>query len=207
MGVAIAILINSLHLKNNFNKMIKGGGIMATIKYRKLIILLSLLLASSMVFAGCFGDSDSAGGESSKVGNEATDGEELDEDEVEDLIEQDYDNGISFEEEDEGYKVKVEKTSGAKFVGKWEATSGNALYLLGNLDLNIKSNGTWKGNVADEDVSGTWTEQDGGIYLKCNDQSINFGGLLVFTPDGTLVYSYYPLESSDTPNNIVLTKK
>lgn len=179
---------------------------MTTLKYRKLILLLSLMIASAMVFAGCFGTQDS-GGSDSGSGSQASEGKKLSEDEVEELIENDYDNGITFEEEDEGYKLKVEKTSGAKFVGKWEITSGNALYLLGNLDLDIKSNGTWKGNVAGDDLSGTWVEQDGGIYLRCNDQTMNFGGLMVYTPEGTLVYSYYPLESSDEPTNVVLTKK
>lgn len=204
MGVAIAILINSLHLKNNFNKMIKGGVIMATIKYRKLILLLSLLLASSMVFAGCFGDSDSAGGGPEKIGS---DDSEMNEEDVDDIISKDYDNGIVFDEEMEGYEIKVEKTPPTEFIGSWEATSGNAHYLLGNMDIKIKADGTWEGNVVGDNLSGTWTEKDGGINIKCNDSSINFGGQMLFTPDGTLIYSYYPFEDSEEPNNIVLTKK
>jgi predicted small secreted protein len=177
-----------------------------SIKYKKNVILISLLIASTMILAGCFGSLGS-GGDSDKADKQPSNGEKLSEEEIDELIEQDYDNGISFEEEDEGYKVTVKKNPGAKFVGKWEATSGNAHYLLGNLDLNVKADGTWKGNVAGDDLSGTWTEKDGGIYLKCNDPNINFGGLMVYTPDGTLIYSYYPLENSEEPNNIVLTKK
>lgn len=175
-------------------------------KYRKLSILLSVLIASAMLFAGCFGGLGS-GGDSDKADSKTAEESKLTEEEVDEITSEDYDNGIMFDEEMEGYKVEVQKTPGAKFVGKWEATSGNSHYLLGNLDLKINADGTWKGNTAGNDLSGTWTEQDGGIYLKCNNPSINFGGMLVFTPEGTLLYSYYPLENSTEPVNIVLTKK
>ena len=178
-----------------------------SMKYKKLAILLSLLISSAMILAGCFGNLGSDGGDSKKVDKEVSEGEQLSEDEIDELISEDYDNGIVFDEEMDGYKVQISKEPATKFVGKWEATSGNAHYLLGNLDLNIKADGTWKGNVTDEDISGTWTEKDGGIELKCNDPNINFGGLLAFTPEGTLIYSYYPFENSEEPNTIVLSKK
>ena len=184
---------------------------MLKFKNNRLMFLLSLILATSLLFAGCWGDLDDGGSDSSTTvessEEEGEGGEPLSDDELEELITKDYDNGIAFEEEAEGYEIKVEKEPPTQFVGKWEATSGNAHYLLGNLDLNIKADGTWKGNVAGDDVSGTWTEQDGGIYLKSSNPKVNFGGQLVFTPKGTLIYSYYPLENSTEPNTIVLTKK
>lgn len=180
---------------------------MAKLKYRKLILLLSLAIASAMVFASCFGNQDSGGSDSAKSGEKTAEDSTLSEDEVDDLISKDYDNGVMFDEEMEGYKVEVKKSPVTDFVGSWEATSGNAHYLLGNLDLKINADGTWKGNVAGDDVSGTWAEQDGGIYIKCKDNRVNFGGQLIFNPSGNLIYSYYPLENSTEPTNIVLTKK
>lgn len=180
---------------------------MTTLKYRKLILLLLLMIASAMVFAGCFGNKDSDGSGSGGSGAKTSEDSTLSEDEIEERITEDYDNGIMFDEEMEGYKVEVKKSPVTDFVGSWEATSGNAHYLLGNLDLKIKADGTWKGNVAGDDVSGTWAEQDGGIYIKCKDNRINFGGQLIFNPSGNLIYSYYPLENSTEPTNIVLTKK
>ena len=172
-------------------------------KYRNLILLLTLILALAMVFSACKKESDESSGDTKIAEKE----KKLTEEEVEELINKDYENGISFEEEVEGYKVQVKKEDTSKFIGKWEATSGHSHYLLGNLDLDIKAGGAWKGNVTGDDVSGTWTEQDGGIYIKCNDPGYNFSGQLVFTPQGALLFRYNPIENSDEPLNVVLTKK
>ena len=128
---------------------------------------------------------------------------DIDVDASEDPTKKNYDNGIVFEEEGDGYEVTVADTEADKFIGKWEATSGNSHYLFGNLDLNIQKDGKWTGNITNEDLNGTWEEKDGGIYL---DGDV-FKGQLNFSDSGTLLLQYLPFKDSTEPVIIVLTEK
>ena len=49
------------------------------------------------------------------------------------------------------------------FYGTWVATTEKAEYLYGNLELTITEDGTFTGNVTEEDFSGTWKKTDTGI--------------------------------------------
>ena len=115
------------------------------------------------------------------------------------------DNGIVFEEEDEDAELSFKEAAETDFLGSWEATSGNAIYKYGNVDLNIEENGKWTGNVADEDLTGTWKIDGNSMVLE----SELFGARLSFTEDGKLIMQE-DREGEDNPENYintVLTKK
>ena len=114
----------------------------------------------------------------------------------------DYDNGIYFEEELDSAEIVSVKKSSDDFIGSWKATSGQAAYQYGNVDLVIKANGEWSGNVSDEELSGEWTETDEGLHLT----STLFDCDLVFTDSGSLVMRYTPNEDEEYLNT-VLTKQ
>lgn len=81
--------------------------------------------------------------------------EETQDEEVIDLGEDDSD--IMFEEEAEDADLTFKQSvSEEDFFGSWEATSSQAIYLYGNIDLDIKKGGKWTGNIVEEDMSGTW---------------------------------------------------
>ena len=112
---------------------------------KKLIIVALVVLAA--IVALVFG-LKSAGG--SKTDSDApAEG-------AEDVVESDVmDNGISFDEEEEGADIVKVEAPDEDFYGTWTATSGMALYLYGNIDITIKEGGTWSGNITEEDMSGT----------------------------------------------------
>lgn len=119
--------------------------------------------------------------------------------------EEDYDNGIYFDEEGEFAEINTEKVSQENFYGSWTATSGKAMYLFGNFDITIKSDGSWSGNIADEPLKGKWVQNGDGLSLT----SELFDFDLAFTKEGALVMKHVPdddYEESD-PIIIVLTKK
>lgn len=121
---------------------------------------------------------------------------------MEDFDDEDYDNGIVFEEESEDAVLNFKPSKREDFYGSWEATSGQAMYLYGNADITIKENGTWKGNLADEDVSGTW-EFDGTAVKLSSDL---YNASLSFTEDGKLIMQEDRAEDG-TYLNTVMTKK
>lgn len=110
---------------------------------------------------------------------------------VEDTTEdnaEDEDNDIYFEEENEGAELEIREAAPDEFIGSWNATSAQALYQYGSVDLNIETGGTWSGIVAHEDLEGTWTEIQDGIHLTSNI----FDCDLKFTKDDLLVMFYSP---------------
>lgn len=157
------------------------------------IIMLSLTMALSLGACSIF--SDGGSGDSS----DRPDSEDLTPEEMEEL----YDNGIEFEEEVEGAKLHFKSSKPDDFYGSWESTSGQSIYMYGNIDLKIAADGSWSGNVADEDIKGTWKFKDPALVLS----SELFNASLSFTDDGKLILQEIRDDESGEPINTVLTKK
>lgn len=174
------------------------------IKFRKAFVNITLALCvlfSSMILVSCdLFNTDPDGGSDSESAAVDTPTEEEIED---DPTTKNYDNGIFFEEEAEGYQPKIVKTETSDFIGEWEATSGNAHYLFGNLELDIKEGGIWTGNVTEEDVRGTWKESNNGLALKGEI----FSCKLAFSSKNKLLLEYVPYEDSTDSVLVVMTKK
>jgi hypothetical protein len=92
-------------------------------------------------------------------------------------------NGIIYDEESEGAKLHFRKSAKEEYYGSWEITSGNAIYLYGNLELNILPGGRWTGTIVDEKMSGKWTFEKNKMDLR----SEFFNASLAFTDDGKLI--------------------
>ena len=110
---------------------------------------------------------------------------------VEDATEEnasDQDNDIYYEEENEGVELEIKKKPTDDFVGSWAATSAQALYQYGSVDININNDGTWNGYIAHEDLEGTWEETQDGMHLTSDIMECD----LKFTKDDLLVMFYSP---------------
>ena len=114
----------------------------------------------------------------------------------------DYDNGITFDEESEDAEVDLVTAKPNDFVGHWEATSGQAYYLYGGIDITIETNGTWKGTITDESLRGKWVERDGGIYLT----SELFNCSIKKSADGKMIMQEDYQDSDEEAPLIVLTR-
>ena len=109
-------------------------------------------------------------------------------------------DGVFHQEEVDGAEIEKIKSDPEDFVGKWVGTSDRAVLLYGNVELDIKSDHTWTGNITDEKLKGTWKDKGGYLHMK-NDL---FSFDLVFDKPGNLL-----LVESDGENEIytVLTKQ
>lgn len=171
--------------------------------YKKYLSII-LAVAMSLFLMGCgAGSSDTAEeSSSSDASSSSSDSSEIT---MEDVMEQeaaeekDYDNGIYFEEEDDGAEIVTVKSSPEDFVGSWEATSGQALYQYGNVDIKIRIDGTWSGNIAEDDLKGKWTQTDKGLH--CSSDMFEF--TLAFTKDDVLVMQTVP--EKDNPEDVIIT--
>lgn len=114
-----------------------------------------------------------------------------------------YDNGIVYEDETEGSQVHTEKSGPEGFIGSWTAKSGQAAYFYGNVDIKIDTNGTWKGNITEEELRGKWIEKDGGLYLT----SEIFNCTLKKSPEGHLIMQEDIEDSDEEGVIVVLTRK
>lgn len=110
--------------------------------------------------------------------------------------------GNVIEEEEEGAVIEKVQKDSAAFIGKWTATSDQAEYLYGNVDIEIKKNGKWVANVTDEEFEGTWTQDDYGITLTSKLLDCKF----YFSESGKLIMEDNRFEEED-PIITVLTKK
>lgn len=103
-----------------------------------------------------------------------------------------------YNNEQDGAEIRETKADVAKFYGNWEASSDKAKYLYGNLNLKINKDGTWSGNITEEDFSGKWATNGTGITLS--SEIINCD--LFYTEDGSLMF-----RDHDFPEDpLVLTK-
>lgn len=92
-------------------------------------------------------------------------------------------NGIVFDEEEDGAEITKVEHSEEDFYGTWSATSDMASYLYGNFDITIEEGGKWHGNITEEDMDGTWTLE--GTDLRITNEWIDV--TFSFTDNGTLV--------------------
>ena len=114
----------------------------------------------------------------------------------------DYDNDIVFNEELEGAELSFKDAKAEDFYGSWVATSGQSLFMYGNVDLTISDGGKWHGNVAGEDLEGSWDYADNSLNLS-NEL---FNAKLSFTKDGKLIMQE-DREGNGEYINAVLSKK
>ncbi len=164
---------------------------------KKLIIIALVVLAAVVALVFCL---KSAGGGKADSDVPAESGEDVVETDV-------LDNGISFDEEEEGADIVKVEAPDEDFYGTWTATSGMALYLYGNIDITIKEDGTWSGNITEEDMSGTWTREGTDLHVVSDDGDIDF--LFAFTEGGNLVMQRDTADEGEEADyvNTVLTKK
>lgn len=151
-----------------------------TLKKRWWVILLAVVVIAGLGFflSDRGGDTDSEADDApTEIGDEFA----IPEDAV--VEEENYDNGIDFEEESEGAQLSFKSSEESDFIGSWTSTSGQANYLYGNIDLDIQEGGKWTGNVADEDLSGSWTFD--GTFFSLSSELFNV--TLAFTEDGKLI--------------------
>ena len=92
-------------------------------------------------------------------------------------------NGIVFDEEEDGVEITKAEHPEEDFYGTWSATSDMSNYLYGNFDVTIEKGGKWHGNITEEDMSGTWTLE--GADLRITNEWIDV--IFSFTDNGTLV--------------------
>ena len=120
-------------------------------------------------------------------------------DENGELVEQEG-NGIVFDQEEDDAKLAFIERDPSDFYGSWTATSDKAIYLYGNIDITVKQDGTWTGNITGEKLGGKW-EQVGDRLHMDNDL---FSFDLAFESSGELIL----IETGDDYSfNTVMTKK
>lgn len=126
-------------------------------------------------------------------------GEDFDAD-TENTYEDDYLNSImeiendgpsdfdqpKYESEEDGAEVVKAEHPVEDFYGTWEATSQRSAYMYGNVDINIKEDGTWKGNITEENFRGKWTYENGDVIIKDFEGVIDF--TLFYNDDGYLMF-------------------
>lgn len=111
-------------------------------------------------------------------------------------------NGISFDQEREEADIKRVKTDPAKYAGRWTATSDQALYLYGNIDIIVNSNGSWAADITDEKLGGSWREVEDHIHLD-DTSELDFDFDLAFDQSGALIMTE---TNEEGIINTVLTK-
>ena len=113
-------------------------------KKLNIVIAVTFSLVMVLTFAGCGSSDDS----SQKSGKNTT-------------LEEDA-KKAEIKAEDGVVKVDI---PAKHFVGTWSADSGQAEHLYGNLEITLKDDNTWTGNVTGEELYGTWEERDFGVHL------------------------------------------
>ena len=152
---------------------------------------LSLILASILIalsFAAC---SPSSGGSGTASGSDSGDGDDSNK------------PVVMFDVEDDEVPVEKVEKDVSDFYGTWEATSGRAEGLYGNITITVKEGGTWEGNVTELDLGGTWTKHSNSLHMTDTKEGI-FDFDLAFDKSGALVLID---PSDDDEIDIVLTKK
>lgn len=161
------------------------------------VLLIALLLLSSMVFAACKKDTDDEDIESVDIDELIDEAEGEDEwDGPDDSEDPAYDNEMDGAEIVEVGHVQED------FYGSWSAKSQLAHHLLNNADFIINEDGTWTGNVVDEDFTGKWVYADESMVITSDNGLINYR--LFFVEDGNLMF-----EDLDDPDmaSLVLKKQ
>ena len=116
-----------------------------------------------------------------------------------DIEDNDFENPAYSNEED-GAEVVTKAHDKEDFIGTWEATSKRAAYLYGNINLKINEDGTWKGNITEENFHGNWRYDGSGIIIKDSEAIINWR--LFYATDGTLM-----VENNEEPGDPLVLEK
>lgn len=156
-------------------------------KKTKYIALLALIISVAICsFTACslFGSSDDE--DVADTGSN----EIITEDESEDT---DFDHPEYANEQEEAV-VKEKKSPVDSFYGSWTAKSDRAEYLYGNIDLTINKNGTWSGNVTEEEFNGKWEYNGTGITISSDIINAD----LFFASDGVLMF-----RDHDDPEDLI----
>ena len=145
--------------------------------------MIALLLLSSMAFAACNKSDD----EEDEALQEVDIDELIDEAEGEDEWDgpADYEDP-AYDNEADGAEIVLVAHPEEDFYGSWSAKSQQAHHLFGNADFVINEDGTWTGNVVDEDFQGKWTYDGEAITIKRDDKLINYK--LFYVTDGNLMF-------------------
>ena len=157
-----------------------------TMKDAKNWILIALMLAVAAAAVFFIVSGSDKKNETSDEAEDLTFDQEIDQ-EIESLkIEEegnDYENP-AYDNEQEDAVVNETTADENAFYGKWVANSNRAHYLYGNINLDIKEDGSWTGNITEEDYSGTWSYN--GEYITLESELVNCD--LFFAEDGQLMF-------------------
>ena len=163
---------------------------------KRCMSLLMVILITIFSFAGCSAlgiaeDQGAGAGSAATTEGGKTDSadtaeggeiQEIDPDVDPYLVEKES-NGIFYEEAGEGAPLSFVEADPSRFYGKWTATSDQALYMYGNVDLVVNSNGTWTANITDEKLGGPWKMVDDHMHME--DDMFSFD--LSFEESGKLI--------------------
>lgn len=158
--------MNRNHIQDNNHKRIHSSVLM-----RLFSLFLILMLGLSLISCSSGGSEDSEGSE----------GTEIEEPDV--IDEDDSSPGIAFEEEAEDEDLHFIKSEDSDFYGTWSATSDLAEYYYGNFTITINPDGTWKGDITDEPMTGKWTRD--GNFINITNEYIDL--TLAFADTGNLI--------------------
>ena len=145
------------------------------------LLLIASLLLSCMALAACKKSADD------EEQSASVDIDELAEDiEGEDDYEDPNPDDPAYDNELDGAEPVMTAHDEKDFYGKWSATSERAHYVFGNVDLVISDDGSWSGNIVEEEYTGTWEYKDSSLNIKSSDNLINWN--LFFVEDGSLMF-------------------
>ena len=148
-------------------------------------LLVLTLLASIAVLSACSKDEDTV--ESEMLKREMN------------IENNDFEDPAFYNEED-GAEVVTKPHEEEDFIGIWQAPSERAAYLYGNINLKINEDGTWKGNITEENFQGRWKYDGSGIILRDSEGIINWR--LFYAADGTLM-----VDDNNEPGDPLVLKK
>ena len=109
-------------------------------------------------------------------------------------------NDVYYVEEEDDASIKIVPSKTSNFFGTWTTTSDKAQFLYGDIVVEIKEDGTWKGSITGEPLSGTWDNK--GDHLRLNNDLFSFS--LAFTDTGTLLFID---DEAEDVINLVLSRK
>ena len=145
------------------------------------VLLIALLLLSSLVFAACKKSSD-------EDVSDTVDIDELMEEEAEadEWDGPDDSEDPAYVNEMDGAEIVRVGHNQEDFYGSWSAKSQQAHHLFGNADFTINKDGSWTGNIVEEDFQGKWIYEDESVIIKSDDGLINYR--LFYVQDGNMMF-------------------
>lgn len=102
------------------------------------------------------------------------------------------------QDEDESLELRTQKVEDSFFYGTWKAESDRASYMYGNVTIIINKDGTWDGNITEEELHGEWKHKGNGIRLTSDVIPFN----MVYSDNNNVI-----LQETDDSVRVVLTKQ